>query len=102
MKNLKLFPLLLTVTIIALSNTPILADNTYRYFYLYRNSDAYQNYQQEENSTSTEDQEEDNEFKLYEEERDYYVEGDEEYVDEESYEDETEETYSGDNDDYQD
>ena len=101
MKNLKLFSLLLTAIIIALSNTPILADNTYRYFYLYRNSDAYQDYHQEEDSTPNEDQEE-NDFQLYEEERDYYVDGDEEYAGEENYEDETEETYSGDNDDYQD
>ena len=58
------------------------ADNTYRYFYLYRNSDTFKSYHpyypKRDNSLELEKKVEDN-FRLTPYERDYYLKGDEEY-----------------------
>lgn len=92
MRNLKrCFIPLLTVVMIVLITDQGRADNTYRYYYLYRNSDVYKSYHQDENDSSGSEEEDNSDFSLYEDERDYYLEGDQEYRDE-MYEEENEES----------
>lgn len=101
MKSVKAYLfLVLTALIIVLHSNQSQADNTYRYFYLYRNSDAYRSSHQEEDVSTEKDQGKDSDFRLYEEERDYYMKGDEEYENEEIYDDKPDGSLSNEDDYY--
>lgn len=69
------------------SSGPAVADNAYRYFYLYKNSEFYKQYHPEEEKEDRGKDDKKDEFRLNEDERDYYLEGDDEDYEEDDEQD---------------